>query len=74
MPDQIDIGAGTSIGYGNDLVPFIVEDGWLQRGGPITIGARRCFIRHERRRHARALKLGDGTCVSEQSLGSPAIK
>jgi carbonic anhydrase/acetyltransferase-like protein (isoleucine patch superfamily) len=65
MPDQIDIGAGTSIGYGADLVPFIVEDGWLHIS-PIKIGAG-AFIGTNAVVMLGA-QVGEGASVSEQSL------
>ncbi len=38
VPDLITIEDGASLGYGVDLEPFLVEDGWLHLA-PITIGA-----------------------------------
>ena len=37
MPDLLEIGAGASIGYGADLEPFVVEEGWLHLA-PIRLG------------------------------------
>jgi non-ribosomal peptide synthetase-like protein len=38
LPDLIEIGDGASIGFGADLRPFVVEDGWLHLA-PIKVGA-----------------------------------
>lgn len=42
LPDLIEIGEGTSIGYGVAIEPFVVKDGWLVMA-PIRLG-RDCYI------------------------------
>jgi non-ribosomal peptide synthetase-like protein len=65
MPDLLDIGSGTSIGYGADLEPFIVEGGWLHLA-PIRVGAG-AFIGTNAVVMLGAV-VGEGAAVSEQSL------
>ena len=65
VPDLLDIGDGASIGYGADLEPFIVEEGWLHLA-PIRLGAG-TFIGTNAVVMLGA-KVGAGACVSEQSL------
>lgn len=38
LPDLVEIGDGASIGYGVEIQPFLIEDGWLYQA-PIQIGA-----------------------------------
>jgi non-ribosomal peptide synthetase-like protein len=38
LPDLVEIGDGASVGYGVEIQPFLVEDGWLHLE-PIRIGA-----------------------------------
>ncbi len=65
LPDQIEIGGNTSIGYGADLVSFIVEDGWLNVA-PIRIGAG-VFVGTNSVVMLDA-NIGDGASIGEQSL------
>ena len=65
LPDQVEIGGNTSIGYGADLVSFIVEDGWLHVA-PIKIGAG-VFIGTNSVVMLGA-NIGDGASLGEQSL------
>ncbi|HEY7427377.1 MAG TPA: Pls/PosA family non-ribosomal peptide synthetase [Gemmataceae bacterium] len=37
LPDLVEIGAGASLGYGVEVQPFLVEDGWLSLA-PIRLG------------------------------------
>ena len=65
MPDLLEIGDGANIGYGADLEPFVVEDGWLYLA-PIRVGAR-AFIGS----NAVVMlggRVGADACVGEQSL------
>ncbi len=65
MPDLLEIGAGTSIGYAAVLEPFLVEDGWLYLA-PIRLGEG-CFIGTNAVVMLGA-NVGDGACLGEQSL------
>ncbi len=65
MPDLLDIGDHASIGYGADLEPFLVEDGWLNLA-PIRLGSD-TFVGSNAVIMLGA-QVGDGACVGEQSL------
>lgn len=65
LPDLIDIGDGASIGYGVEIQPFLIEDGWLYQA-PIQIGAN-AFIGTNSVIELGA-KVGQGARLLEQSL------
>ncbi len=67
LPMFIDVGDGVNIGYGAQLQPFAVEDGWL-RLAPIRIG-RDAFLGTNCMVLAGA-RIGSNACVMEQSLVS----
>jgi non-ribosomal peptide synthetase-like protein len=65
LPDLVEIGAGVSLGYGVEVVPFVVEGGWLEMA-PIRIAAA-SFV------GANAVllaggRIGRGSKLAEQSL------
>ncbi len=65
LPDLIVIGPGTSVGYGVDLDPSQVADGWVHVR-PLTIGSL-AYVGTNAVIEGGA-KIGDGACVMEQSL------
>ncbi|MGC0417207.1 Pls/PosA family non-ribosomal peptide synthetase [Embleya sp. AB8] len=65
LPAFVEIGEGTSIGYGARLQPYVVADGWL-RLAPIKIGSG-SFVGTNSVVMAGAV-IGDRASVGEQSL------
>ncbi|MER7839122.1 Pls/PosA family non-ribosomal peptide synthetase [Streptomyces sp. NPDC096040] len=64
-PSLLEIGEGTSIGYGARLQTYVVEAGWL-RLGTVRIGSE-CFVGTNSVVLPGAV-IGDGASVGEQSL------